>query len=188
MSGKVSKVSPASNEVVPGPTARQVVENVVRLRGARGLTREALADRLTEVGRPIRATGLARLEAGRRRVDVDDLIGLALALGVSPVALLLPPEMVEELHLTDTTSTSWQAAWRWAIGEEPFTQERMPLTDRRVAAFITENRPFELSPIKEVARTLNARVPAPWVATIRKPTGDSEPRGKLTIGGDEDEA
>jgi transcriptional regulator with XRE-family HTH domain len=173
--------------VRPGPTSRHVVENVARLRGARGLTREALSERLTEVGRPIRATGLARLEAGRRRVDADDLVALALALDVSPVRLLMPADQVDTVELTDSRKVAWQAAWRWAVGEEPATDERMPLHDRRVAAFIAESRPFEMSPVTEAARMLNARVPAPWVATISKPRTDAPPKGKLTIGDDADD-
>lgn len=160
-------MSPAPNEVVPGPTARQVVENVIRLRNFRGMTKEALSDRLTEVGRPIRATGLARLEAGKRRVDVDDLVALALALEVSPVALLLPPSEVEKLDLTEKTTAAWEAAWRWAVGEQPLDAGPLHL-DARVRAFIESNRPFEhRRTVVEAARFLVARDPSvPYTAHI----------------------
>ena len=44
-----------------------------------------------------------------------------------------------------------------------------------------------MSPVTEAARMLNARVPAPWVATISKPRTDAPPKGKLTIGDDADD-
>jgi transcriptional regulator with XRE-family HTH domain len=189
-SGTLVKVSYASNEVVPGPLARQVVANVKTLRTERGWTRERLSEELTKVGRPIRATGLARLEAGRRRVDADDLGGIALAFGVSPVRLLLPPEDTgDKVGLTETRSTNWQAAWRWAVGDEPLTDDRVELTDPRVAEFIRENRPFEgQAPARELARWLRPRIPGPFRAYVE---ADVEGRAKarVTLGtGDSDDA
>lgn len=67
-----------------------------------------LSRKLAEMGREIPPLGLRRIETGERRVDVDDLVALALALDLSPLALLLP---------TDTSSLvpfgrSWDgAAW-----------------------------------------------------------------------------
>jgi transcriptional regulator with XRE-family HTH domain len=46
--------------------------------------------RLTgQAGRPIATLGLARLEQGSRRIDVDDLFAIATALAVSPLSLLM---------------------------------------------------------------------------------------------------
>ena len=74
-----------------GETGRNVVRNVVQLRKARGLSLRTLSDRLGKLGRPILPVGLSRLENEQRRVDADDLVALAHALGVNPAALLLPP-------------------------------------------------------------------------------------------------
>ena len=49
---------------------------------------QELSDRLTQVGRPILPSGLSKIESGDRRVDVDDLVGIAAALGVMPDRLL----------------------------------------------------------------------------------------------------
>ncbi len=49
-----------------------------------------LSRRPEELGRPIPPLGLTRIRDGKRRIDVDDLIALALALDVSPAVLLLP--------------------------------------------------------------------------------------------------
>ena len=75
-----------------GPTGNQVRRNVTRIREARGLTKKDLAARTAELGRSIPPLGISRVEAGTRRVDADDLVILALALGVNPSALLLPLE------------------------------------------------------------------------------------------------
>src|SRR5690606_19823410 len=53
-----------------------------------GLSQRALADRLAEHGRPMQVSGVSKIEAGERRVDVDDLVALARALEVTPAHLL----------------------------------------------------------------------------------------------------
>jgi transcriptional regulator with XRE-family HTH domain len=73
-----------------GPTGEAARANVQRVREAKNLSFAKLARKLEEVGRPIPELGLRRIEAGNRRIDVDDLLGLAAALGVPPAALLLP--------------------------------------------------------------------------------------------------
>jgi hypothetical protein len=49
-----------------------------------------LSERLSAAGRPIPVLGLRRIERGERRVDVDDLVALAVVFGVSPERLLRP--------------------------------------------------------------------------------------------------
>jgi transcriptional regulator with XRE-family HTH domain len=73
-----------------GPTGETVRANVRRLREAQNLGYTKLARILEEIGRPIPELGLRRIESGDRRVDADDLVALALALKVPPIALLLP--------------------------------------------------------------------------------------------------
>ncbi len=58
------------------------------LRAERGLAQRELANRVTSLGRPMSNTMLSRIERAQRRCDVDDLVALAQALGVSPLALL----------------------------------------------------------------------------------------------------
>src|SRR5947207_14726355 len=69
-----------------GSIGRRVAENVKSARGRIPL--RELAGRLKAVGRTILASGLVKIEQGKRRVDVDDLVALALALGVTPTELL----------------------------------------------------------------------------------------------------
>ena len=73
-----------------GSTGDVVRQNVRTLREQRKMTYVELTETLDTLGRPIPVLGLRRLEAGERRVDVDDLIALAEVFGVTPSVLLEP--------------------------------------------------------------------------------------------------
>jgi transcriptional regulator with XRE-family HTH domain len=119
-----------------GPIGANLTHNVRRFRTERRLGYAELSRKLAEMGREIPPLGLRRIENGDRRVDVDDLVALALALDVSLLALLLP---------TDTSrlvpfGRQWDAEtiWRWATGSNPlpgnenflrFLRDSNPLTD-----------------------------------------------------------
>ncbi|AEM87051.1 hypothetical protein Strvi_7716 [Streptomyces violaceusniger Tu 4113] len=99
-----------------------------------------LSQRLSKLGRPILPSGITKLEQAQRRIDVDDLMALAVALEVTPTRLLLgpPPGAVErpdndELYEVEEVSGSdvrflrllpelalepWEV-WSWALGEFP---------------------------------------------------------------------
>lgn len=103
-----------------GPISKYVADNLLRIRTARGLSTLRLADALKELGQPVTASGITRIEKGDRRVDTDDLVALALALNVSPNALLLPPEWSDnEIALTTTKDFRARIAWLWAEGRAP---------------------------------------------------------------------
>jgi transcriptional regulator with XRE-family HTH domain len=93
-----------------------LIENLRDLRNRRRLSFKDLADRLEELGRPIPTLGLSRIERGNRRVDADDLVALALALGVNPTALLLPRNTApdELVDLTADYQATARDAWNWA--------------------------------------------------------------------------
>lgn len=73
-----------------GPTGETVRANVIALRERRNLSYAQLSRKLKTAGRAIPELGLRRIEDGDRRVDVDDLMALAEALEVWPIALLMP--------------------------------------------------------------------------------------------------
>ncbi|WP_206154072.1 helix-turn-helix domain-containing protein [Cellulosimicrobium aquatile] len=81
----------AGKKIELGATGELVRENIQRLRRARGLGFAELSRELDRLGRPIPPLGLRRIEEGERRVDVDDLVALAVALWSSPTMLLSPP-------------------------------------------------------------------------------------------------
>lgn len=110
----------ASNAVVTGPAAARVAANVERIRRARQLHQKDLSAKLREVGRPTLPTVISKIERGERRVDVDDLVALALALNVSPAALLLPPDWSDDpVALTTQVSLPSKVAWQWVEGRAP---------------------------------------------------------------------
>ena len=90
----------------------KVADNVANLREQRGLTLDQLSTRLREMGRPIIASGISKIEQGERRVDADDLVALARALEVMPVELLQDREHSRSL----SHELSLQRARR-ALGE-----------------------------------------------------------------------
>jgi transcriptional regulator with XRE-family HTH domain len=163
-----------------GPTGDTVRHNVRRIREARGLTYAELSRRLKAVGREIPTLGLSRVEEGKRRVDADDLVALAMVFGVSPVALLLPHDSDQaaegRVSVLPGHSTPWRAAWRWMLGEhpyeEPFTDEGGPerkgqIPTEWIRRFIKENRPHEdVRPAREAMRFLSDRLDGRWRVKI----------------------
>ncbi|MEV7868777.1 helix-turn-helix transcriptional regulator [Streptomyces sp. NPDC088124] len=71
-----------------GPAGQAAAQAIARLRATRGYSQRRLADRVTDLGRPLTFTQLSRIERQVRRCDVDDLTAIAAALGVAPQALL----------------------------------------------------------------------------------------------------
>ncbi|MGP3922504.1 helix-turn-helix domain-containing protein [Streptomyces sp. 8N616] len=80
----------ATRPVEIGPAGLQTARAIEHRRLARGLTQHQLAVRCTALGRPMTNTALSRTERARRRCDIDDLVAIAAALGVTPMTLLLP--------------------------------------------------------------------------------------------------
>lgn len=118
-----------TNEIAA--TGQQVAANVRRLRNARQLSAAALAQLLTEHGRPFVQSAVANIEAGRRRVDVDDLMALAVVLNVSPTMLLLPPDARSTTEATGAGTKPAHEFYRWADRQWPLEASTDPETLRR---------------------------------------------------------
>lgn len=80
-----------------------------------------LSRQLHKEGRIIPPLGLSRIEAGLRRVDADDLIALAVALGVSPITLLLPAgtDQDDEVQITAAHTAKAKRVWSWLSASYP---------------------------------------------------------------------
>lgn len=104
-----------------GPTALAVAASVHRHRDRMGWGYARLSRELTKAGRDIPPLGLGRIEAGTRRVDVDDLTALAAVFGVSPTTLLQPPGQDPDtlVQLTGTSVLPARRAWEWLNGSYP---------------------------------------------------------------------
>jgi transcriptional regulator with XRE-family HTH domain len=116
-----NKATRKTNDV--GPTGQTVARNLARLRSARGLSTYDLSRLLTKASRPIAPSAITRIEGGIRKVDVDDLMALAVALRVSPTALLMPPTVDpdEAVNITGEGEISADVAWEWTLGERPLS-------------------------------------------------------------------
>lgn len=129
-----------------GDTVRR---RIAGLRESQNLTYAAMARLLEEAGRPLGTLALRRIEAGARRVDVDDLVAIALVLGATPNSLMVDPRIAEEtghewdldheynnFNVTASVVTSFHAFWDWLDGHRPLWKSR----DVSAAAFRDQNR------------------------------------------------
>lgn len=160
--------------IVMGPVGKRVAATVREIRKRRGMSVRLLSERVTELGRPVLPSAITRIESGERRLDVDDLMALALALDVSPVTLMLPASTTcadDPVPVSSTMDLPWSVAWRWAHGEVSTSDTQATLDgltaasrdiatvrDRqRIRQTLTENRPYELTPLREAAWQLDSR-------------------------------
>jgi transcriptional regulator with XRE-family HTH domain len=110
-----------------GPAGAVLMTNIKRIREGLRMTYVDLAERLSAAGRPIPVIGLRRIEKGERRVDVDDLIALAVVLNVAPVDLLVPNDVEADrpYALADETTSTAGEVRKWIGGRAPLR----PLTN-----------------------------------------------------------
>lgn len=110
-----------------GPTSRVTARNVRRVRNARQLDLKGLSEALDQVGWPMSVAALSRLENGERRVDVDDVIALSVALNVSPLAILLPEDGEEhsEIGTGMPDRVRLDEVWAWGRGETNLLNEAL---------------------------------------------------------------
>ncbi len=101
-----------------GPTGITVGENIRRIRGEQSFTQADMAKNLAENGHPIPVASIGRIESGDRRVEVDDLMAIAIVLGVSPLALLLPMTRGprDTVDITGWGSELARGAWGYSLG------------------------------------------------------------------------
>lgn len=95
-----------------------LMNNIRTIREANRVTYVELSQRLEALGRPIAVLGLRRIEKGERRVDVEDLLALAQALGVHPIDLLVPADGNGDPYtVTPGTVTTVTVARAWITGD-----------------------------------------------------------------------
>jgi transcriptional regulator with XRE-family HTH domain len=139
-----------ANEV--GPSGQRAARNLEQLREERRLNQDELAARAGRVGRPMTRQIVSKTEAADRRIDVDDLVALAIALGTTPNRLLLPGSAGEGelVALTPEVQVSALDAWKWATGEGPLPAgealpgEQMLIGDDTERLFVRENQPHNV--------------------------------------------
>lgn len=100
-------------------TSERVGKAVAKSRKDAGMTAQQLAERCKELGAPIHRTTITKIEGGRSRFDVGELLILAAALDVPPLVLLYPDLPAGQVEISPgRPSTSWDA-YLWATGMAP---------------------------------------------------------------------
>jgi hypothetical protein len=134
-----------------------------------------------------------KIERGERRVDVDDLVALAAALGVNPNRLVMPPQArrAASAAITEAAETTEQLAWDWAKGEWPLMVgglDNVSSDDEVYRQFVRNANPAEHladadQPLHRSARELTQRVetllewgPRHRSAAVRRGKGHREVR------------
>ncbi len=135
----------ANTKMQRGPATERVAENVKTIRRARDLQLEDVSKTLSSLGWPISVSTLSKIELGQRRVDVDDLIALAVALGVTPNRLLLPAEADTEAETAVTRELRLPSfdVWAWATGEQQLQRYEPDSKGSSLEDFRQENRPHD---------------------------------------------
>jgi transcriptional regulator with XRE-family HTH domain len=136
-----------------GATGEQVRGNVRRLRERLGLSQAQLARQTANTSRPLASTAINEIENGARRVDVDDLLALAVALGVNPNALLMPDRVGDDfdVEMSGAGMVNSSRAWRWARGHSPISDDEpdpgeSPSLPSDIASFRMRIEPRVLPP------------------------------------------
>jgi transcriptional regulator with XRE-family HTH domain len=113
----------AGKEIFEGATGRTVRENIRRVREERDMTWAQMSRFLDKAGRPIAPLGLRRVEEGARRVDVDDLMAIAVVLDVTPNELLLPAQPSGPVDITGAAGRDSEHLRAWANGHAPLQSD-----------------------------------------------------------------
>lgn len=116
----------ATRRIELGWAGQVVRHNLPRYRKLRRMTLAELSARLDALARPMSVPTLSAVENGKRRIDVDDLVALALALDVIPTALLMPPADHPDARVEPfpgappgATAAGW---WAWLAGRNPLRE------------------------------------------------------------------
>ena len=160
-----------------GPTSVRMARNLKQIRQERGVSYAELARRLRTLLHPILDTGVMKIEKGERRVDVDDLVALALALGVTPNRLIMPDTDLSGVTttylLTPAVAGSPVALWQWAQGEKhpgiPIEGAHFWLGggEHPDLAFALDNRPYLTArTVRDEIADSSARLPEGSLRTL----------------------
>lgn len=119
-------------ETETGISGAAVARNIAELRG--GVSFTEISRRLEDrSGWSVNAVGIKRIESCDRRVTVDDLVALAVALEVTPMTLLMPPSSSADdvVSATGTGDVHARQLLMWLRGDAPLPSQRQSATMRR---------------------------------------------------------
>lgn len=102
-----------------------MARNITILRATLQMTATELAELATANGRPLTRQAVSEIENLGRRCDIDDLMALAQALGVSPATLLMPRTDFADDEVSFTGGAERirrlpaQRVWNWLSAQQP---------------------------------------------------------------------
>lgn len=98
-----------------------VGQQVAQARLRRGWTQQRLGDQLRAVdpNTKLNRAAVAKIESGVRGVTLDEVVLLAAALHVPPVALLLPLGTDDAVRVTSEMDLGVLSALGWFVGDKP---------------------------------------------------------------------
>lgn len=102
-------------------------ERVRSLRIRNGMSQQDLADRMNHLGARVDRSVVAKVEAGKRAVSLEDVFRFALALDVAPVHLIVPIDGDDPIHLAPQMEAPPAEVRNWIRGFTP-----LPYQDPRV--------------------------------------------------------
>lgn len=129
----------------PARSPDQVLPEALReLRRRRGWTQQELADAVESLGGLIERPKISNVESGKRKASLDELFCLAVALGVSPEALVLP-RSDPSVKVTPSRTERTERVVYWWRNFFPLTEPRgiEPLHPR--SGWFKEDRFFDES-------------------------------------------
>jgi transcriptional regulator with XRE-family HTH domain len=94
-----------------------LARELARWRKVRDLTAQQLADRIAERGGNLSRQAISKIENGDRKVTLDEVATLAIALNVSPVLLAFPLGREDVVRILDQDVPTWNAV-RWWSGRD----------------------------------------------------------------------
>ncbi len=112
-----------------GQTVRKALgDNVARIRRLRQMTVRDLSAELKKLGLSLSPSGVSEIENAGRKVAVDELLVIAIALNTSPVDLLMPSDR-EQLRVAEKVDPAhgggnlgdYPLLW-WLQGVRPWSQ------------------------------------------------------------------
>lgn len=93
------------------------------------MTAQQLSERCRELGVPIHRTTITKIENGRSRFDLGELIVLAVALNTSPVRLVFPGPYKALVDVTPRVRVPEFQAAQWFSGLQPVLQDGVAASD-----------------------------------------------------------
>lgn len=125
----------------PMRVSKTVGEQVRRHRERKGWTQARLSDELAALGEPMDRVVLTRIEKGTRGVTVDEVLLLALALGVSPAHLMMPRATAPVKLAAEFPAVAGWEALMWLRGASPLLQADGAVEDEEQLRFFYESCP-----------------------------------------------